>query len=152
MEFDLNKVWGGWKHTQTPDNLKITLRTNQTEHRMFASLSELLELYGRIIHKVEGDMTIGTGQFIELKNADFSSEDSDEWLRFRKPPIEIVVESNEMKGSLENLLTEVFEAHDQANDDKQRQEQLRLVESRLKDKGVGYDVIQLYERLNVSGT
>lgn len=141
IEFTLESAWGGWDETSIPDNLEITLRTNDTTHQMEASLRELLELYGMALHEREGTITVGTGKYIELERCN-------DVIRFRKPPLDIRTTFEELQDALEPLLAATFEAQDKNGKQDMRAEQLTHEQQRLRRHEIEYDVQALYNRFS----
>lgn len=140
IEFQLDRAFGGWQDTSTPDNLEITVTANGTTHQMEASLRELLQLYGATLHSEEVQVVVGTGSTVQLveKNG---------WLRFKKYPLDVRTTYDELQEALENLIKQVFQVKNQKGSAEEREDQLAYLEAWLEKQDVGFDVNELYRKL-----
>lgn len=140
IEFELESEWGGWDHISIPDDMEVVLRTSNTEHHMQISLASLLELYGHVVHRQSCDMVVGTGDFIEITL-------ENDHVQFRKPPLTIRTTFEELETSLESLIKEAFKEKSDREDTGSRAEAIRSAQMKTKEKGIGYDIEELYTKL-----
>ena len=142
MEFELERVWGGWENAYTPDNLEITLRTGHTEHHMVASIKEILEIYGDILNEECGSMYIGTGKKISIVV-------SDGCVYFKKTPICREITFGELRDSIESLLIDIFNTVDDRSDSTEKRQKLSLIQDSM-EGNIKYDILDSYEKLSSS--
>lgn len=140
IEFKVEKVWDGWLTVQTPDDIDIIVETESGSDTFMVALSDLLELYGHAVHERGGSFLAGTGTTIEL-------EATEGGIRFRKYGIDQGTTFEDLRASLEPALARIFHLKDQQRDTDIRAEQLGFVQQKLEERGVGFDVVDLYESL-----
>lgn len=145
LRFELMDVWRGWEHVTTPDNCKVTFHLDGERRRVDASLALLCELYGHVHHEAECHLVGGSGSALELER--FDGE-----VRLRvNYSWECWTTDEALRAELEGLLAEAFELHDRLSTREQamsrREGQLAALSERVAERGVGYDVAALYERL-----
>lgn len=140
IEFDVEQVSGGWLTTRTPDDVLLTVETDAESDTFSIGLSEVLELYGYVVHERPCDLVVGTGKFVEI-------EPSNDAIRFSVGGIDVETTFEMLQKGLEPSLQAIFQQKDQYGDVERRDDQLRHVRNTLEDEGVPVDVGTLYESL-----
>lgn len=136
--FKLKNEYGGWKMTSLPDSLRFVVQTPTRSITLNASLEELLRAYGHIYHEKDGVVPVYTSTL------EFTFHDDTCHLSISMHSTQI--ETCELRDSFEDLLSEIFQSKNEKDPD-ERDDQLEHVSTKLRKKGVGYDVFTLHDSL-----
>lgn len=138
IEFELVSEYGGWESTAIPDDLKVAVQTKAGSTTINASLDELLRAYGHVYNRKGGTVPVYTST-IEFQ---FDGDTC----HLTLPPIEVDVRTSELSRAFEALFSSIFDAKDRA-DPGEREKQLEYVRSKLVEKDLEYNVLELYEEV-----
>ncbi|WP_435064626.1 hypothetical protein [Halobaculum sp. EA56] len=144
IKFEILDIWAGWKHAQTPDNLKLSLSHDDERHETSASLRDVVELYYRIENQVSGDMSFGTGGPVVLSMRSTGTDPDVNTVRFELRPIDTEIRYAELRSAVRTLVKRAFEAHDQQGYRDLRTRELNHLQEWIDRLGLDGDVQQLY--------
>ena len=140
IEFELKRMSGGWELTRLPDDMEIIVYIQEQENCISSSLRNLLEVYGHIQNRKDGEVIVGTGSGMSV------TFEGDE-VQFENHPIFEQMPVDELQTAFEEILSEVFVEKDK-QDPENRDKQLEIVHKRYLTRGIEYDVFATYDCLS----
>ncbi|WP_126664129.1 hypothetical protein [Haloterrigena salifodinae] len=138
IKFELKNEYGGWKVTGLPDSLRFVVQTPTKSITFNASLEELLRAYGHIYHEKDGVIPVYTSTL------EFTFHD--DTCRLSTNAHSTQIDTCELRNSFEDLLLEIFQSKN-GKDPGRRGDQFEHVSTKLRKKGIGYDVFTLHDSL-----